>query len=175
MTMYSNVHVQGLRLHEPRVSFVTEPAARSLVDYLDTVHNSPREVKMVWAGEISTPSPVQFCCTWWGWGSSCGSLDRESNPRPLAFGNTASIKGTSTLTTKPNPLLHKYKVQWPGSYVVPLNTLREIPWWTIPQLLYFHFSKVISQYTGRSRQNAVDRARRWHVLNHETCRVKAFM
>jgi hypothetical protein len=33
------------------------------------------------------------------------SLDRESNPRPLAYGNTASIKGTTTLTTKPNPLL----------------------------------------------------------------------
>jgi hypothetical protein len=51
------------------------------------------------------------------------SLDRESNPRPLAYGNTASIKGTTTLTTKPNPLLQKWKVQWPGSYVVPLNTL----------------------------------------------------
>jgi hypothetical protein len=33
------------------------------------------------------------------------SLDRESNPRPLAYGNTASIEGTTTLTTKPNPLL----------------------------------------------------------------------
>jgi hypothetical protein len=30
-----------------------------------------------------------------------GSLDRELN------GNTASIKGTTTLTTKPNPLLQK--------------------------------------------------------------------
>jgi hypothetical protein len=28
------------------------------------------------------------------------SLDRESNPRPLAYGNTASIKGTTTLTTR---------------------------------------------------------------------------
>jgi hypothetical protein len=26
-------------------------------------------------------------------------------PRPLAYGNTASIKGTTTLATKPNPLL----------------------------------------------------------------------
>jgi hypothetical protein len=27
------------------------------------------------------------------------SLDRESNPRPLAYGNTASIEGTTTLTS----------------------------------------------------------------------------
>jgi hypothetical protein len=33
------------------------------------------------------------------------SLDRESNSRPLAYGNTARIKGTTTLTTKPNPVL----------------------------------------------------------------------
>jgi hypothetical protein len=33
------------------------------------------------------------------------SQDRETNPRPLAYGNPASIKGTTTLTTKPNPLL----------------------------------------------------------------------
>jgi hypothetical protein len=32
------------------------------------------------------------------------SLDRESNPRPLAYGNHASIKATTTLTTNPNPL-----------------------------------------------------------------------
>jgi hypothetical protein len=38
----------------------------------------------------------------------CASLDRESNPRPLAYGNTASIEGTTTLTTKPNPLLLGY-------------------------------------------------------------------
>jgi hypothetical protein len=30
-------------------------------------------------------------------------LDRESNPQPLAYGNTTSIEGTTTLTTKPNP------------------------------------------------------------------------
>jgi hypothetical protein len=30
------------------------------------------------------------------------SLDRESNLRPLAYSNTASIKGTMTLATKPN-------------------------------------------------------------------------
>jgi hypothetical protein len=30
----------------------------------------------------------------------CRSLDRESNPRPLAYGNTASIEGTTTLTTR---------------------------------------------------------------------------
>jgi hypothetical protein len=35
------------------------------------------------------------------------SLDREWNPRPLAYGNTASIEGTTTLTTTPNPLLQK--------------------------------------------------------------------
>jgi hypothetical protein len=35
----------------------------------------------------------------------CGILDRESNPLPLAYGNTASTKGT--ITTKPNPLLQK--------------------------------------------------------------------
>jgi hypothetical protein len=34
------------------------------------------------------------------------SLDRESIPRPLAYGNTTSIKGTMTLTTMPNPF-HK--------------------------------------------------------------------
>jgi hypothetical protein len=33
------------------------------------------------------------------------SLDRESNPRPLAYGNTASIEGTTTLNTKQNTLL----------------------------------------------------------------------
>jgi hypothetical protein len=35
------------------------------------------------------------------------SPDRESNPRPLAYGNTTSIKGTTMLTTMPNPLLQK--------------------------------------------------------------------
>jgi hypothetical protein len=36
-------------------------------------------------------------------------LDRESNPRPLAYGNTASIEGTTMLTTKPNPLLQNIR------------------------------------------------------------------
>jgi hypothetical protein len=31
-----------------------------------------------------------------------GGLDRETNPRPLAYGNTASMEGTTTLITKPN-------------------------------------------------------------------------
>jgi hypothetical protein len=35
------------------------------------------------------------------------SLDRKSNPRPLAYGNTASIKGTTTPTTQSNLLLQK--------------------------------------------------------------------
>jgi hypothetical protein len=50
-----------------------------------------------------------------------GSLDREMNPRPLAYGNT--IEGTTTLTTKPNPLLQNRRFKFR-----PLNTLREIPW-----------------------------------------------
>jgi hypothetical protein len=35
------------------------------------------------------------------------NLDRELNSRHLAYGNTASIKGTMTLTAKPNPLHQK--------------------------------------------------------------------
>jgi hypothetical protein len=42
------------------------------------------------------------------------SLDRESNPRPLAYGNTASIEGTTTLTTKPNPLLQNRRFNHQG-------------------------------------------------------------
>jgi hypothetical protein len=53
--------------------------------------------------------------------------DRGSNPRPLAYGNSASIKGTTTLTTKPNPLLQNRRFNAQGhTYVVPLHTLREM-------------------------------------------------
>jgi hypothetical protein len=41
------------------------------------------------------------------------SLDRESNPRPLAYGNTASIEWTTTLTTKPNRIQNT--LLWYGS------------------------------------------------------------
>jgi hypothetical protein len=40
---------------------------------------------------------------YFGW--LCIGSHNKENPRPLAYGNTASIKGTTTLTTKPNPLL----------------------------------------------------------------------
>jgi hypothetical protein len=43
------------------------------------------------------------------------SLDRESIPRPLAYGNTASNKGTTLLTTKPNPLLQNRRFNDQGS------------------------------------------------------------
>jgi hypothetical protein len=57
------------------------------------------------------------------------SLDRELNPRPLAYGNTASIEGTTTLTSKPNPLLSNRRFNDQGRTQGP-----SIPWWTIPQL-----------------------------------------
>jgi hypothetical protein len=53
---------------------------------------------------------ANFCLPWTMFNTNMtkfptASLDRESNPRPLAYGNTASIEGTTMLTTKPNPLL----------------------------------------------------------------------
>jgi hypothetical protein len=43
------------------------------------------------------------------------SLDQESNPRPLAYGNTASIKGTTTLTLSQIPF---YKIEGSMTRVV---------------------------------------------------------
>jgi hypothetical protein len=46
------------------------------------------------------------------------------NLRPLAYGNTASIKGTTTLTTKPNALLQQ-EAQGPGAQLTVEETGKE--------------------------------------------------
>jgi hypothetical protein len=55
------------------------------------------------------------------------SLDRESNPRPLAYGNTASIKGTTTLTTKLSPLLQNRKFNDQGRTQCPSMPCEKSP------------------------------------------------
>jgi hypothetical protein len=82
-----------------------------------------REIYHLQVGDISHTSGRYITY------NTSGSLNRELNPRPPACGNTASIKGTTTLTTQPNPF---YKIERSITRVV-----REIPWWTTPKLKYF--------------------------------------